>query len=274
MVIRHPGPSLLGYEKIVDRKGGTRFALMEFALLRIAPGESWSSGKADEKAMLLISGSAVLSWQDGGAAESASAARRSLFDESPSVLHLASGWEARVTAGPLGAELAVTRTENRSVFPPRFYRAQDCRSEERGKGTLGETSTRIVRTVFDASTAPLSHLVLGEVVNSPGRWSSYPPHHHPQPEIYHYRFQPEGGFGLAVKGSQAHVVRHRDTVLIREGEVHPQAAAPGYAMWYLWVIRHLDGNRYVQPTFAPEHLWVNDPSAPIWAPPSGRGDTK
>ena len=123
-----------------------------------------------------------------------------------------------------------------------------------------------MRTVFDDSDAPFSNLVVGEVVTMPGKWSSYPPHHHPQPEIYHYRFLPENGFGLAVVGDSAFTVRSGDTVLIREGESHPQAAAPGYAMWYLWAIRHLDGNRYVTPTVDPDHAWTTRSGAPVWTP--------
>jgi 5-deoxy-glucuronate isomerase len=35
-------------------------------------------------------------------------------------------------------------------------------------------------------------------------------------------------------------------------------------MFYIWVIRHLDGDRYGVPTFVPEHSWVTDPGAKIW----------
>jgi len=35
-------------------------------------------------------------------------------------------------------------------------------------------------------------------------------------------------------------------------------------MYYLWVIRHLEGRRYITPTFAPEHGWLMDPKAEIW----------
>ena len=39
-------------------------------------------------------------------------------------------------------------------------------------------------------------------------------------------------------------------------------------MWYLWVIRHIDGDPYITPTFVPEHLWVTDPDKEkdIWPP--------
>jgi 5-deoxy-glucuronate isomerase len=57
-------------------------------------------------------------------------------------------------------------------------------------------------------------------------------------------------------------------VKILEGVSHPQVAAPGYAMYYLWVIRHLDGNRYGEksatPIFEPEHRWVTEKGAVIW----------
>ena len=57
-------------------------------------------------------------------------------------------------------------------------------------------------------------MVLGEVINHPGRWSSYPPHSHAHPEIYHYRFHPEQGFGFSQTGDEVYRVTHRDTVTI------------------------------------------------------------
>jgi 5-deoxy-glucuronate isomerase len=267
MLLHHDGSFSRGFEALVERRGPNADMLMDFGILTLGPGEAWSSGAADEKALLLMSGEAALSWNGG----SCRASRKSLLEESPTVLSLAAGDDARVEAGPGGAVLAVTRTDNPRRFPPRLVRPEDGRSEERGKGTMRETSTRIVRTSFDDSDAPESNLVLGEVVDAPGKWSSYPPHHHPQPEIYFYKFSPVQGFGLTRIGDEAYLLRDADTVLIREGQVHPQVTAPGYAMWYLWVIRHLEGNRYRNPYFVNEHRWVQEEGADIWAIPSERG---
>jgi len=267
MLIEHPRPFEPGYEPIVERTGPDADILMDFGVVTLAAFEAWDSGRADEKAILLVAGEVELTWTAaGGAPRQAKASRQSLLDQSPAVLHLPDGDEARIVAGAGGAELLVTRTDNPRPFPARYYSPEDCRSEARGKGTMQETSTRIVRTVFDDSNAPEANLVIGEVVTAPGKWSSYPPHHHPQPEIYHYRFSPGQGFGLTAIGSDTHQVRNRDTVIIRDTQDHPQVAAPGYAMWYVWVIRHLDGNRYGIPTFTPEHTWVQDPGAAIWSP--------
>jgi 5-deoxy-glucuronate isomerase len=234
--------------------------LMDFGILKLAPGGRHVSQAGLERAYLLLGGEIALEWEGG----SRRIHRASLFDEPPWCLHLPGGSQAGLTAGAAGAELSCHATANPVHFPAHLYAPEECASEERGKGTLRETSTRIVRTIFDDRNAPKSNLVLGEVITFPGKWSSYPPHHHPQPEIYHYRFLPPGGFGLTAIGGEAYVLADRDTVLIREGEVHPQAAAPGYAMYYLWVIRHLEGRRYLNPTFVPEHAWTMKPEAKIW----------
>jgi 5-deoxy-glucuronate isomerase len=265
MQIRQPRDFSTGYTPITafggTAVGGSRpDMLMDFGILKLAPGGRHASEAGLERAFLLLGGEVELEWEGG----SQHIRRASLFDESPWCLHLPAASRASFTAGAAGAELSCHATANPADFPARLHAPEECGSEERGKGTLRETSTRIVRTIFDDHNAPRANLVLGEVVNFPGKWSSYPPHHHPQPEIYHYRFLPAGGFGLTAIGERAYVLAHGDTILIRDGEVHPQAAAPGYAMYYLWVIRHLEGRRYLNPTFVPEHAWTLKPEAKIW----------
>ncbi len=270
MQTKHPAAFAAGYEAIVDRAGPDADMLMDFGIVTLGSGASWESGPGLERAVLFMGGEARLEWGEPGAPAAATVSRRSLFDENPAVLHLDRRMTCRVTAGGRGAELSVTMTENAKTFPAKLYAPEECRSEERGKGTMRETSTRIVRTVFDDSNAPDSNLVIGEVVGAPGKWSSYPPHHHPQPEIYHYRFLPGQGFGLTAIGDRAYILSDKDTILIRDTEDHPQVTAPGYAMWYLWVIRHLDADRYITPRFTEQHAWVAGPDADIWLPPSER----
>jgi len=260
MKISQPRGFPTGYTPITAIGGVHPDMLMDFGILRLAPGGRHASGSELERAYLLLGGEVELEWE-GGARR---LRRTSLFDESPWCLHLPAGAPMSVTAGAGGAELACQATANPARFLVRLYSPEDCASEERGKGTLRETATRVVRTIFDDRNAPQANLVLGEVITFPGKWSSYPPHHHPQPEIYHYRFLPATGFGLTAIGERAYVLNEGDTILIREGEVHPQAAAPGYAMYYLWVIRHLEGRRYLNPTFVPEHAWTMKPEAKIW----------
>ena len=125
---------------------------------------------------------------------------------------------------------------------------------------------RNVRLVFDLSNRPDSNLVVGEVISFPGRWSSYPPHHHDQPEIYHYRFTEPPGYGHGENGEDVYKLRHGDTLFIEPGKDHAQVSAPGYGMYYLWFIRHLPGNPYTGFTFAAEHEWTLDPQKQGWSP--------
>jgi 5-deoxy-glucuronate isomerase len=241
--------------------------LMEFGVITLDPGDTCESRtESDERVWLLSHGSALVSW-DGKKQE---ISRPNLFDYSPWCLSVPAKSEVRITAGNKGAELYYTATNNKKNFASRLYTPEECRSEFRGEGTMRETSTRVVRTVFDDTNRSESNLVIGEVIGVPGKWSSYPNHHHPQPEIYHYRFLPENGFGLTAIGDTPYILKDRDTVCIREGQVHPQVTAPGYAMWYLWVIRHIDGAHYGSatntPVFVDEHTWVMGPEDKIWQP--------
>lgn len=235
-------------------------ALMSFGILRLKAGQSYTSRPGKERALILLGGQVELSW-DG---KKQIVSRESLFDQPPWCLSLSRDSEAVLRAHGSDAEISIHATQNARSFPPHLYTPEECRSEERGKGTMKETSTRIVRTIIEDPKGAHSNFVLGEVITFPGKWSSYPPHHHPQPEIYHYRFQRPEGFGLCQIGKEAFLLHERDTVIIPPGAVHPHAAAPGYAMYYIWVIRHLDGARYGTPTFVPEHTWVTDPKAKIW----------
>jgi 5-deoxy-glucuronate isomerase len=248
--------------------------LMDFGVVSLLPGETWEhAAETDEQCFLLARGSATITWMvhsAGPGPQRATVSRADLFDHTPWCLSVPKRTRVVIDAGDEGVEWFYTATDNPQRFKAKLYTPEDCRSELRGEGTMRETSTRIVRTVFDDTNRPESNLVIGEVIGAPGKWSSYPPHHHPQPEIYHYRFLPGQGFGLTAIGDTPYIIRDKDTILIREGEVHPQVTAPGYAMWYLWVIRHLEGAHYgpasKTPIFVDDHAWVMGDENAIWQP--------
>ncbi len=249
----------VGYNLVTKEGESSNDTMMDFGILRLEKGKSYESSLGKERAFLLMKGKVYFSFEG----EKEEAKRDSLFDEGPSCLHVPKGVSVAISART-DCEVAIVSTTNDNMFSSEFYDQQDVENEYRGKGTMQETSTRIVRTIFDKSNSKDANLVLGEVVNYPGKWSSYPPHHHPQPEIYHYRFLPNQGFGFALLGEDAFKVEDGDTLKILNDKVHPQVSAPGYAMYYIWAIRHLKGNPYITPTFVPEHRWMMNESAPIW----------
>lgn len=233
-----------------------------FGVLRLARGETWERVLEEETAFLLMSGDVTMrAGRLSGRFE-----RASLFDESPSCLHAARGAAVAFEAHE-DTELTVYATRNARTFAARLFKPADTADERRGAGQVGGRCLRLVRTIFDTrNSPPEAELVLGEVVTLPGGWSSYPPHHHPQPEIYHYRFTHAQGYGHAELGERVVKVRANDTIKIPAGNDHAQCTAPGYGMYYAWVIRHLPNAPYTVPEFTEEHRWTMQPDAPYWQP--------
>jgi 5-deoxy-glucuronate isomerase len=245
--------------KLEDPGNDTGIAL---GVLRLQGGERWSEEVKVETAWLLMEGAvAVAAGQKPMTLE-----RRSLFDESASCVHASAGTRVELTA-IRDSELTVYACANGRSFPSRAFVPKDVPNEHRGRGQVRDRSLRFVRTIFDTrNSPPVVQLVLGEVITLPGGWSSYPPHHHPQPEIYHYRFTAAQGYGHAELGEQVMKVRQYDTICIPAGHDHAQCAAPGYGMYYSWVIRHLPGRPYTVPEFTAEHAWTMNADAAFWWP--------
>ena len=227
---------------------------IELGILRMSAGSLHRATAVREGALLLLQGELtfVLPEPEGRAVVS----RESIFEDAPLCLHYPRGFPLQLEA-LTDVELAYVGVENDARFPARLFDGHTMlENEHRGRGQLDDTAYRIVRTIFDLRNRPQCKLVLGEVVNFPGRWSSYPPHHHPQPEVYHYRFDKPQGYGHAELGDEVLKVRHGDTVKILDNHDHSQCAAPGYAMYYIWAIRHLPGDPYTMPEFTAEHRWM------------------
>ncbi len=270
MVIKQDEKFKYGFTPVTEQHGKHSNLLLDFGILKMKAGDKTVSIPGRERAWLLIKGTVTFVY-DG---KETSVTRNSCFDESPYVLHVSKEIEVTIKTDK-ECEICVEQVDNEKSFPARLYTPDDVRTDIFGSGTLGETSIRSVRTVFDGEINPLSNMVLGEVINHPGKWSSYPPHDHPQPEIYHYRFFPEQGFGISVLDDDAYVVKNGYTTLIEPDTTHSQGAAPGYAMYYIWMIPHLADNRWLPSTryYRKEHEWLLEENVKIW-PERKYGDKK
>jgi 5-deoxy-glucuronate isomerase len=146
------------------------------------------------------------------------------------------GWSALVGPGS-GFELVgdhlratVVWRASRRVTASLVIDPATVAEEQRGDGP----TQRRVRTYV-----PEGELIVGETLNPPGGWSSYPPHRHEHEELYLYRFEPASGFGVHVSYDEsadaARVVRDGSIERITDG-YHPVVAAPMAAMYYLWAL--------------------------------------
>jgi 5-deoxy-glucuronate isomerase len=116
--------------------------------------------------------------------------------------------------------------------------------------TLGRDNFQRDAVIMVDEHFPAEHLFIGEAFVPPGNWGSFPPHRHDHDnppveldmeEIYFFRFNPPGGFGIQKIYTDdrsidvAYTVTNNDTVAIPRG-YHPVVNAPGYAMYFLWIM--------------------------------------
>jgi len=250
-----------GYNVLTEMDGKHKEMMMDIGIYKFKKGEKITFKESSkEMALLLLDGIVIMRWN--GIQQRME--RHSLFDEEPWCLHVPKNVAVEIEAEDI-SEVLIQKTVNDKDFEPKLYTPEDCKTEIFGEVALGDTSKRYVRTIFDYSIAPYSNMVIGEVINLPGRWSSYPPHHHPQPEVYFYRFTKPQGFGCGIVGDEAYKIVNNSYLTIPGGFVHPQATAPGYGMYYCWMIRHLDGNPWTDRIMEEEHKWLLDPKAEVWS---------
>lgn len=229
---------------------------MDIRVYRMRPGDTRTFGSAlEETAILLLSGKVTYTW--GG--EEQTVSRKDVFTEGPWALHLCRGKEARIAAAQ-ETEILVQRTQNDRDFACRLYAPEDAPWNYSGVGKFGDAARRRVNTIFDHDICPESNMVLGEVLNDRGNWSGYLPHRHPQPEAYFFKFDRREGFGASFVGDQVFKSVNNSFSAIPGGELHPQAAAPGFRMYTCWMIRHLEGNPWLQTDRCEDerYTWMHD----------------
>ncbi|MBV9817186.1 MAG: 5-deoxy-glucuronate isomerase [Solirubrobacterales bacterium] len=192
--------------------------------------------------------------------------RRSVFDAPGDAVYAPAGTALRLRAVDGPAQVAVTAASAPvdEALAPRVIHPADQRIAEVGEGNWSRT----VRTILGPEHAA-GRLLVGETINPPGNWSSYPPHRHDRhdppreadlEEVYLFRVDPPGGFGVQIRyddadHEEAFVVHDDDVAAIRAG-FHPVVAASGYSLYYLWAMA--GEGREMMPYMDPAHVWVQE----------------
>lgn len=237
-----------------DSKGPCSNMLQNITVYQMKPGEERRFLHADEEmALLLVKGAVTYRWED----HAQTVERQDFFKEGAYCLHVCRETSVTVQAHT-ETELLVQATDNPRHFACVFYTPENSTEETFGQGQFDGKAQRTVRTFFDYSNAPYSNLVMGEILIPQGGWSSYPPHQHPQPEVYYYHFEKPQGFGACFIGDEACIIRDGSFAAIPGGLCHPQVNAPGYPMYYVWMIRHFDNAPWTDRLFDPAHAWLLD----------------
>lgn len=242
-------------EKILCEMNGKHSdMLMNIKVKLFSNGDSFKLYDENcETAFLILYGDADISWNG----ETKNMKRETPFAKTPYCLHVPKCTEVSIKANA-DTEIIIEQTDNDIVFTPVFYTPDMILYQHFGKDQWEGTGYRICSTVFDHDNAPYSNMVLGEVFNQPGRWSSYPPHHHPQPEVYYYQFDKPQGFGASFVGDNVYKSVQGSAAFITDGNDHEQVVAPGYEMCYIWMVRHLDNDPWLKTSrfVSEEHQWL------------------
>lgn len=216
--------------------------MMDIRVYRMKKAETRTfCREGEEIAVLLLSGSVAFGWES----QERTVSRKDVFTEGPWCVHVCRAKAITVTAQE-ESEILVQCTKNERTFESRLHGPQDAPWAYSCKGKFGNVANRRVNTIFDHDICPESNMVLGEVLNDRGNWSGYLPHRHPQPETYLFKFDRPEGFGASFVGDSVYKSVNNSFSAIPGGKLHPQAVAPGFQMYTCWMIRHLEGNPWLQ----------------------------
>jgi 5-deoxy-glucuronate isomerase len=190
--------------------------------------------------------------------------RASVFAGRATTLHLPPGHKFKLEA--VGAvEAVMARVPSDLAGQPTLIGPEKVKVSTRGK----DASERSVHDIITASF-PSKLLLCGETFNAPGKWSSYPPHKHDtsnppdetrMEEVYFFKVNPPQGFGFQRVYSpeenfdETYLVKDNSCVKLPFG-YHPVAAAPGYSLYYLWILAGQPRNYTLHDD--PDHKWVKD----------------
>jgi 5-deoxy-glucuronate isomerase len=227
-----------GCQRLASINGRNKEMLMDITVHRLKQGEELVVSEKDmESAILLLQGSLELEYDQNVYRVQ----RKDMFQDLPTCLHISKNTAAMVIALE-DSEVLIQSTQNDREFKSRLYLPSQAKKVTSCEGLWEDTAKREVITIFDYYNAPYSNMVLGEIFVPQGRWFSYIPHHHPQPEVYYYRLQRDEGFGVCFIDDKPYTIKDGSCASFLGGQTHAQVTAPGYPMYCCWMIRHLENN--------------------------------
>ncbi len=250
-------------KNVIYTAGQGPLDLLSFSIVKLAAGESHDDNTQNEECGLVIL-NGLLSLEINGEQHNELGGRTSVFAGKATGAYLPPGTAWSIQADSR-CELAVCSTPSDSSGPPQIIRPNEVQVNRAGNWNW----RRDVHNIIGANVPQAQRLLVGETFNPPGNWSSYPPHKHEEDdypfqvnmqEIYHFRMNPPQGFGFQRiytddrSIDEAYTLQHLDNTLMPRG-YHPVVAAPGYQLYYLWMMAGVTDRR-MAPQDDPNHAWV------------------
>lgn len=183
-----------------------------------------------------------------GAAEVWTARQR--FSMAPyDALYVPRGSHVEVRPGRDGCDLAEIAAPVEKAYPLQFVSWAAVQKDPGLHFTAGGPSTQRNLNILIGKNVEAGRILAGVTFSHPGNWTSWPPHEHAQmlEEAYLYIDMPAPAWGIQLVYTDpktpelAVVVREGDVVLMPDG-YHPNVAAPGGCINFLWMMAaHREG---------------------------------
>ena len=151
--------------------------------------------------------------------------------------------QVEVQPGAEGCDLAEVAAPVQNSYPEQLVRFEDVRKESTLHFRAGGPSTSRDLNILIGKNVQAGRIVAGVTFSDPGNWTSWPPHEHAAmlEEAYVYINMPDPAWGIQLVYTNPRepelvvVVREGDCVVMPAG-YHPNVAAPGGSIGFLWMM--------------------------------------
>ncbi|MCM8818077.1 MAG: 5-deoxy-glucuronate isomerase [Candidatus Omnitrophica bacterium] len=227
-----------GYQKILSPKNSD-LKLLSFSIIKGEKGVFKGNTEKEESVFVITEGRCNFYVENNllGVMK-----RKNVFEEPPCAVYLPPFFEFSIEFEKK-TEICIVGCPGRGIGKPKFLNSKEVKFRRVGKETYFRNIIDIVPETF-----PAEKIILGETINDPGNWSSYPPHRHDRnnppdenalEELYFFKITPSTGFGYIriFDESQDNIFLIKNNVLVTIPKgYHPVCVAPEHQIYYLWAL--------------------------------------
>ena len=195
--------------------------------------------------------------------------RKDIWSGNADSVYAGTAGQVRIKALKKDTELAIAGCICNKTFRP--FRIT---SEEVDMVDVGSNETKSRRRIFHIlgqnARGRTGNLLVSELHADEGCWSGYPPHKHdtenpPEEtefeELYHYRFNPEDGFGaqfcyMHKDEPKCYMTQNGNTFAFRKG-FHPTVTSPGHKSYIFTVLVGIHQRSLIQ-NFDKQYRYLMD----------------
>lgn len=250
-----------GFTKISGIGDGD-LELSEFGIINLNNNETFSQkSEANEVVLIILGGKCSIHGTEFEFSELGG--RKDVFSGKPYSVMIPCNTDYTITAQG-DVEIAWIASPSDLNMKPYIIAPDDVKEVHIGKENYQRDAYLIL-----TDTNISKHLFIGEAFVPSGNHASFPPHRHDfdnlpdevdMEEIYFFRFDPEQGYGIQKVYTddrsidETYTVENNDTTLLPEG-YHPVINAPGYTMYYLWIMAGPNNRKFLS-VIDPNHKWI------------------